>query len=267
MKFDIIGLIRVRNESLILQDTLNHFSQFVDKIILYDDASTDDTKKIAKENPHVLKIIENKHWNSNQEFVQTKQRQILLDEAKKFQPKWLFYIDADERFEGNIKQFLKSSASKKIDAIRICLFDAYLTPDDKKPYSGGPLFNFRKYFGPEAREICMIFRNKRGVRFEGRAAREPRIKGKIITKFYCQHYGKALSVKHWEETCDYYSKYVKIYSKKWEARRGKAIHIKSDFNRHLYKWEDVKKNKVLIYRYSPRTMFDRIKRKLLKFLR
>ena len=47
-KYKIIGLIRIRNESLILKDTLDHFSKFVDGIIIFDDHSFDNSVSIAK---------------------------------------------------------------------------------------------------------------------------------------------------------------------------------------------------------------------------
>jgi glycosyltransferase involved in cell wall biosynthesis len=267
-KIKIIGLIRERNESLILKDTLNHLAQHVDRIIVFDDASMDDSVKIARLHPSVLEVIENKFWSSkNRELEETRSRQKLLSIGLKYKPDWFFYMDADERIEGEVKKFLYSPISNNIDGIRGCLFDAYLTPDDHKPYKEGKLYNFRRYFGPEAREILMIFRNKPGVRFIGLAAREPFFKGRIITKFYCQHYGKALSVKHWEETCDFYSKYFKSYSEKWKDRKGKAIHIKSDFGRKLYLWHEAKRNKVVIYRYQSCTLINRLKSKLMNLIK
>ena len=53
----IIGLMRVRDEGLILEDSLNHFSRIVDGIIVYDDVSSDDTVRIAASHPKVLKVI------------------------------------------------------------------------------------------------------------------------------------------------------------------------------------------------------------------
>jgi hypothetical protein len=55
---------------------------------------------------------------------------------------------------------------------------------------------------------------------------------------HCQHYGKSLSVAHWEETCDYYIRHFpfETYGKKWTERKGQAIHTQSDFNRPLYAW-------------------------------
>ena len=47
----IIGITRVRNESLILRDTLDHISNYVDAIIAYDDASTDQTLDILINHP------------------------------------------------------------------------------------------------------------------------------------------------------------------------------------------------------------------------
>ena len=54
------------------------------------------------------------------------------------------------------------------------------------------------------------------------------------------HYGKSLSVEHWEETCDYYINHFpfQTYGRKWLARKGQAIHTQSDFMRPLYEWGD-----------------------------
>jgi len=244
----ILGMMRVWNEEEIIQDTLDHFSKFVDKIIVFDDASTDKTLEIVHAHENVIDVIENKTRKKNRAEEETLNRKELLNLAQKFNPKWIFYADADERFEGDIKGFLKSKQSEKIDGVRISLFDAYMTKDDKKPYKKGEeLYNFRRNFGPERRDILMIWRNGPDIRFEGIDAREPLFKGNEITSFYCQHYGKSLSEKHWEETCDYYAENFEQYSEKWRKRKGKAIHVKSDFNTPLYNWEEVKKNSVEIH--------------------
>ena len=62
----------------------------------------------------------------------------------------------------------------------------------------------------------------------------------VKTDLYCQHYGKSLSVAHWEETCDYYVQHFpyETYGAKWEARKGKAIHTQSDYGNPLHEWGD-----------------------------
>lgn len=247
-KYKIIGLVMERNEELILEDTLNHLAKFTDGLIVFDDASEDSSVEIAKLHPDVIEVIENKEWNKNRLVAETQNRQRLLEIAKKYDPLWIFYADADERFVGDIKGFLMSLDALKYDGIRISLFDAYLTVDDKKPYQGGKLLDFRHYFGSEKRDVLMIWRNKPEVRFEGLGMREPIVKGNIIIKFYCQHFGKALSVDHWEETCDYYAKYVPPLAEKWRQRKGKAIHTESDFGTPLYTWEQVVKLYEYIFR-------------------
>ncbi len=243
-KIEIIGMIRMRNESLILQDTLNHLSQFVDGVVIYDDVSTDNSVQIAKKHPVVLHIIEGKKWNRNRVYVETKHRQELLKLARKYNPKWMFYADCDERFDGNIKDFLRSDKSNGVDAVRIRLFDAYITQDDQKDYhQGDELYGFRKYFGPEYRDILMIWRNMEQVVFDRVDAREPTINsGRIITKFYCQHYGKSISKKQWDDTCIYYmNNFPEPYYSKWKSRFGHAVHTESDFGNKLYTWNEVKK--------------------------
>jgi len=123
--------------------------------------------------------------------------------------------------------------------VRVQLFDAYLTDRDQQPiYKGQQLRNSRVYFGPERRDILMIFKNTPVVRFEGLDSREPAVEGEVDTLFYCQHYGKSISIAHHEATCDYYINHFPwdSYGEKWTARKGRAIHKTSDFNTKLYRW-------------------------------
>ena len=243
----IVGITRVRNEELILRDTLTHMGKIVDVIIALDDDSNDQTKAILKADKKVVKIISKKEWTLNRVEQETEHRAILFEEAKKLNPDWVFYFDADERFDIKRQQLI--DLPKSIDGIRIQLFDAYISEDDKEPYKqGNELWNFRQYFGPERRDILMIFRCYNGIEFINLDSREPVGCRNIVTMFYCQHYGKAISIEQWEETCNYYSTYFpEPYASKWVARKSKAIHIKSDFETDLIKWAEVKSKGIKIY--------------------
>ena len=242
----ITAIIRVRNEEDIIADTLDHLSQFADNIVAYDDKSTDSTLKILKRHPNVVGVLHNKKWRSggNKRLIEeTRHRSNLLRFAKSLIPKskWIFYADADERFVGDIRKTLENLQNTEVDAVKVRLFDAYMTREDCSDYTKGTkLLNFRSKFGPEFRDITMIWKNKDGIDFIGLDRREPTISnGFFIQKFYCQHYGKALSIRQWEETCDYYiENFYEKYGNKWKNRKGKAIHELSDFGSTLYTWGD-----------------------------
>lgn len=243
-KYLLTVILRIRNEELIIKDTLTHISEFADIICVYDDASTDNTLNLVKSFSKVALVIENKVWQSNPDDrvkAETSHRSLLLNIMNEhIKTEWVMCCDADERYIGNIREFLLSEQSNSVDGVRIQLFDAYMTPTDNSPYISGPLLNFRKFYGPESRNILMIWKNSPTVKYVGLDKREPNIVGKIIVNFLCQHYGKSLSVDHWEETCDYYSTYfpMNLYGSKWLSRKGKGIHDKSDFNSDLYEWGD-----------------------------
>src|SRR6267378_24288 len=61
-KHFLIGITRVRNEGLILRDTLNYVGRHVDAIVAYDDASTDRTLEILGQHPKVALIVTNRSW-------------------------------------------------------------------------------------------------------------------------------------------------------------------------------------------------------------
>lgn len=238
---EIIIITRVRNESLILNDFLEHVSDFCDSIIAFDDCSTDDTLSILQQHSKVSAVIRNNKWDKNNRTAQeTSHRKELNNLAiKLFNPHWIIYMDADERLVGDIRTKLESIDYKKIDYIRVPLFDAYMTSDDAMDITRGErLLNRRKYYGPERRDIIFIWSSMSGADFILDDAREPTIlSDRFLTLFKCQHFGKAISISRWDEKCDYYiNNFPDVYAEKWMKRKGNAIHKTSDFDTPLYCW-------------------------------
>ncbi|NWB30675.1 ATP-binding cassette domain-containing protein [Pseudomonas gingeri] len=239
----LLVLLRVRNEALVLQDTLDHLSAFADYICVYEDASDDASRELLKSCEKVVLMVENDQWQTgidNRLLSETRHRGLLLEMARRyFEFSWCMCCDADERYIGGLREYVTSPLELKPEAVRVQLFDAYMTRGDDAPYrSGAPLLNFRRLFGVERRDILMLWQNRDTVRFAGLDAREPVVKGRIDVNFFCQHYGKSLSYEHWDATCDYYSTHFPWvpYGEKWSKRKGQALHERSDFGRELLAW-------------------------------
>lgn len=243
-KTTIIGLTRIRNEEAIIKDTLDHMATFCSKVYVYDDASTDNTMNICLEHPIVAKVKLNPLWSIDREWAETVSRRELLEMAQELtdqaEDAWFVYMDADERIEYEWSKL--SKLPRQINGVKMRLFDFYITPSDyKKPYTE------REYIGPEYREILMAFRNTPGLKYNKPDQRSPIVPGPKVTDGWVKHYGKAVSVEQWEETCDYYANHFPKYADKWRARKGRAIHTFSDFGRPLCRWENREKFMVKLY--------------------
>ena len=224
----IAGISRVRNESLILEDTLNHFLKYCDRIFIYDDCSTDNSVEIM-ESFDKVSVIRGEEWSPNQWKEESKHRAKLLEKAINFDMCLCF--DSDERLEGELPEGL--------GGFTFDLYDGYLTKEFCEAYTSGKLSELARLYGPERREIMFYF-EPRKASFHGNGKREPVYSGeRIKSSVKVKHFGKCLSAEHWEETCDFYSKYFPQWRKKWEERKGKAIHNKSDFGADLFSWEEL----------------------------
>lgn len=235
----IVGITRVRNESLILEDTLRHYLSRCDRVLVYDDASTDETTDIAESFDRVT-LIRGETWHTNRRAEETRHRNLLLEQVRTMGAEWCLCFDADERLVGDLP-----IPTDDVNGYRVRLFDGYLTEEFQNPYTGGDLGRLPRMWGPEYRDILTFFRVS-ASRFVGDGNRCPRTQGRIDPSgVMVKHYGKCLSVEHWEETCDYYSSplWPDRYRNKWSARKGKAIHTQSDFGRPLMTWEELMENR------------------------
>ncbi len=165
----IVAMTRMRNEALILPDTLDYLGAHVDAIVAYDDASTDETVEILRAHPKVALIVANQAWEQDVEArkrAEGRHRGLLLDMAREALPhEWMFCFDPDERVAGNLRGFVRG-AREDCDAVRVRLFDAYMTPEDHAPYTSDQgLLDFRRFYGPEQRDILMLWRNRPEIGF------------------------------------------------------------------------------------------------------
>jgi len=224
----IVGISRIRNEALILEDTLRHFAGHCDRLVIYDDYSTDESPEIAASFDRV-DLICGEEWSPDQPRAETRHRAIALDYAREHSPDMVLCFDADERIEGQLPD--------KPGGYRMALFDGYMTPDRRDPYTGGRLEDLPRMWGPERRDILMLF-EPHLASYRGYGKREPDYSGQVVDSgLKVRHYGKCLSVEHWEDTCDFYARYFPRLARKWQARKGKAIHDRSDFGAPLIEWE------------------------------
>ena len=174
-------------------------------------------------------------------LAEGRHRGLLLDMARAELPHdWMLCFDPDERVTGDLRGFLGGPGRGRMrcregQAVRRLY-------DPRRPCAlyvpGASSSNFRRFYGPEQRNILMLWRNRPEIVFAEGDGRTPRGMRREKIALYCQHYGKSLSVAHWEETCDYYIRHFpfETYGKKWTARKGQAIHTESDFKRPLYEW-------------------------------
>lgn len=236
----IAGITRIRNEQDIIKNTLDHVSKLVDAIYVYDDCSADNTVSVCENHFAVKKVFKGQIWQSSpkeRNKAEGTLRQIVYQEVVKDGYDWVYYFDADEYIE-----FIDINFNAGAYYFR--LFDFYITEEDKDEN-----YLERKWMGPEYRDIPMLFKVNEHLRFTQRIPKG--IEKPILFGGYVKHYGKAMSVKEWEETCDYYvnnrwgKSHIKLKNR-WEERKGKAIHTVSDFGRPLINWEEREERKKII---------------------
>jgi hypothetical protein len=131
----LIGITRVRNEALVLRDTLDHVGKHVDAIVAYDDASTDQTLEILHGHSKVALIVTNRSWEEDikaRRIAEGRHRGLLLQTAReRLQFDWMFCFDADERVTGDLRGLVSGPHGNDYDGL-IC--PKLSAPSDAAPH-------------------------------------------------------------------------------------------------------------------------------------
>jgi glycosyltransferase involved in cell wall biosynthesis len=234
-----IGIVKVKNEEHIIQDTLDLWAEICDYIFVYNDCSTDSTVDLCEAHPAVSEIITTGIYDPDRLQAEYVNRQTLLESAQADNPDWIASFDADEHLFAFDPSMLKDPT---IHVITAQWHDMYITPDDENlPIN---MYKQRKWCSVEYRQIPCFFRNNSVLKFD---LPDQRIMHHKKIPYYrtngvVQHWGKGL--KHiWDRKCDYYGHEFGKYTEKWLDRIGCAVHkdFKSDDGNPLQLWPEILK--------------------------
>lgn len=93
----IVAMYRLKNEERWIKQSIESIYDFCDEIVILDDNSTDNTKKICSQFDKVIEI----HTKTDSSFDEARDRNFLLNMALKRKPDVLLSLDGDEIFLPN----------------------------------------------------------------------------------------------------------------------------------------------------------------------
>lgn len=120
-KIELICIMCIHNESLNLEKCIKHLNKYVDKFVIFDDESTDNSIEILRKFPKVKEIISEKQQGKHK-WRERYNRETVLRKAKEISEAletWVLCVDPDERFEKrflkNIRKVIKTNPGKAIN--------------------------------------------------------------------------------------------------------------------------------------------------------
>lgn len=129
---------RVKNVSRWFKRVLEKASSLADEIVVFDDHSTDNTVKIAKEFGKV-KVVNSPF--GEKDFNEARDRDFLWHECQKLNPDWIIINDGDELWEDKFTRKELEKLMNPIDPSTYCYFFRYISLwDDESHQNQGKIF-------------------------------------------------------------------------------------------------------------------------------
>jgi glycosyltransferase involved in cell wall biosynthesis len=125
------------NEEILMPYFLRHYSQFADKIFVFDNYSTDNTGNIADANPKTTRTLygdPNKHYNSKLISMKNEEYKKSKNDAE-----WVIVVDIDE-FVYN-KNIISLLQNYKAEGVTFPKVDGYDMIGDSYPKSSGQIYD------------------------------------------------------------------------------------------------------------------------------
>ncbi len=229
-KQKLIAMMIVRNESRrYLRECLDHLNQYVDEMVIIDDASTDDTPEICKyyDKAFVIELKESLFEN------EVELRRLAWNETVKRNPDWILTVDADEVYEdAMIHQVKEMIHSCEYDAYAFRLYDFWNSRETYREDKNWQAHHFYKTF---------LVRN---VGLEAEWLDTPKHCGRIPLNYSktLRTYYSDIRVKHlgWMDPVDQLKKYDYYLEKDPVGKYGSLDQYKSIVapNPNLIEWKE-----------------------------
>jgi len=106
MNKKVIAGLTSKDEDWVIDKTLNSLVQYCEKVIVYDDGSTDNTESICRSYDNVVWVVREKHDPLVRE--EAKQRLELINMLGEYDPEYVLLLDADEIPTPSIVGFMET---------------------------------------------------------------------------------------------------------------------------------------------------------------
>lgn len=176
----LIGILRIKDQIDTIDECLTKLSTIVDELVILDNRSTDGTLDKYKNYQKILKILHTEGYDEGRDKI------MLLDEAKKRNPDWIIWIDADEIFENHFtREVAEKYMRSKYNRISFRMCNFWLGKERCR-YDG-------QYYLYNLHPQRSMWKNMEGAYFRNRKLHNGDIFGvegrQFISPYRLKHYG------------------------------------------------------------------------------
>ncbi len=115
----LAAILRIKDNILTIDECMSKLSEIADDIVIVDNGSTDGTLEAYAKYPKITRILHTVGFDEGRDKV------MAHEEAKKLDPDWIVWIDADEIFEDHftrevVENYMRSRRNRIV--FRMCNF-------------------------------------------------------------------------------------------------------------------------------------------------